>query len=476
MKMNLLTALIVLTTSFFFEVRADGPKVEFKDQKQSVTDWGNLKVNSFLSFKEWKVESDVRDQVPEWEKIIRERNHRELVGRIYQCVGSCRVDRGDSFFNGSYRTGLYEGDEIQTVGDSYAWIFLFDGTMVRLSPRSSITFNEINIGVKENFLNARLNAGNILWLSRSEHPFLESNVRETDVMFFPYVEYESLPIAEKKPYLEDDLLELISENTSQINHYKALNEAVAANNKITRAKPTYAFLVTPNATIMGVSPSVEVVTLIGGKTFFKKRSSATLELDVKEEIPNDLFLQLRGFDNKTLMTIQEDLWITVDERGRNYAQSEDVNWLNMGEFITKRIPSIMLGREIFLKRYSEFAFREKYDPIALAKNDGYRMWGKLGAAEGQPKEDMELRLEFLKEYFRRVETSNLLSSSKFRERFEKRGEKNVTMEYGRYFFITALNKYYKFGESQKKNSNDKESGEVLNSTTKLLWKKMHGIR
>ena len=104
------------------------------------------------------------------------------------------------------------------------------------------------------------------------------------------------------------------------------------------------------------------------------------------------------------------------------------------------------------------------------------MWGKMGAAEGEPKEDLELRLEFLKEYFRRVETSNLLSSSKFRERFEKRGEKNVTMEYGRYFFITALNKYYRFGESQKKNSNDKETGEVLNSTTKLLWKKMHGIR
>jgi len=474
--MNLLTALIVLTTSFFFEARADGPKVEFKDQKQSVTDWGNLKINSFLSFKEWKEESDIKDQVPEWEKIIRERNHRELVGRIYQCVGTCRIDRGESFFNGSYRTGLYEGDEIQTVGDSYAWIFLFDGTMVRLSPRSSITFNEINIGVKENFLNARLNAGNILWLSRSEHPFLESNVRETDVMFFPYVEYESLPISDKKLYMEDDLLELVSESKAQINHYKALNEAVAANNKVTRAKPTYAFLVTPNATIMGVSPSVEVVTLIGGKTFFKKRSSATLELDVKDEIPNDIFLQLRGFDNKTLMTIQEDLWITVDERGRNYAQSEDVNWLNMGEFITKRIPSIMLGREIFLKRYSEFAFREKYDPVALAKNDGYRMWGKMGAVEGEKKEDMELRLEFLKEYFRRVETSNLLSSSKFRERFEKRGEKNVTMEYGRYFFITALNKYYRFGESQNKNSNDKETGEVLNSTTKLLWKKMHGIR
>ena len=470
--MNLLTALIVLTASFFFEVAA----TEFKDQKQSVTNWGSIPLNSFLSFKEWKEESDIRDQVPEWEKIIRERNHRELVGRVYQCIGTCRIDRGDSFFNGSHRTALYEGDEIQTLGDSYVWIFLFDGTMVRLSPRSSITFNELNIGEKENFLNARFNAGNILWLSRYEHLFTETNVRETDVTFFPYAEYESLPVTEKKLYMEDDLIELISENKSQVKHYKTLNETIAENNKRTMGKPTYAFLVAPNATLMGVSPSVEVVSLIGGKTFFKKRSSQTLGLDVKDEMPNDLYLQLRGFENKTLTTIQEDLWITVDEKGRNYAQAEDMKWLDVGEFITKRIPSIMHGREIFLKRYSEFAFRKIYDPVVLAKNDGYRLWGKLQSSEGEKKADLELRLEFLKEYFRRAETSNLLASSRFRERFEKRGEKNVTTEYGNYFFITALNKYYKFGEIQGQNSNDKETGEVLNSTTKTLWKKMHGIR
>lgn len=460
----------------FFRLDAIEPKIEFKGQKQSVTDWDHLSIDSFLSFKKWRVENDIKQQVPDWEKIIRERNHRELVGRVYQCVGLCRIDRGESFFNGSYRTGLYEGDEVQTLGDSYAWIFLFDGTMVRLSPRSSVTFNELNIGVKENFLNARLNSGNILWLSRYEYPFLESNVRETDVMFFPYAEYESLPASDKKIYQEDDLLDLISENKSQIQHYKTLNEAIVSNNKITRTKPTYAFLVTPNATLMGVSPSVEVVTLIGGKTFFKKRSLSTLELDGIDDMPNDFYLQLRGFENKDLTKIQDDVWITVDEKGRSYAQTEDVNWLNVGEFITKRIPSIMLAREIFLKRYSEFAFREKYDPFALAKNDGYRLWGKLNSGEGKPKDDLELRLNFLKEYFRRIETSNLISSSNFRERFEKRGEQNVTMEYGRHFFITALNKYYRFGEGESEKINDKETGEVLNSTTKKLWKKMHGIK
>ncbi len=471
---------MLLTTSFFFEVCAQTPvkqrKVEFLGQKESVTDWGNLSTESFLDFRSWKEESDVRDQVPDWEKIVRERNHKELVGRIYQCVGICRVDRGESFFNGSYRTGLYEGDEIQTIGDSYAWIFLFDGTMVRLSPQSSITFNEFNVGVKENFINARVNAGNILWLSRHENTFQEIDVRETDVTFFPYSEYESLPISEKKDYIEDDLFELISKTDTNVKHYKSLNEKVVSNNKMSKGKPTYAFLVMPNATLMGMSPSVEIVALVGGKTFFKKRSIETLNLNKQEDISNDLMLQMRGYDNKALNTIVDDKWITVDEKGRNYAEADDVRWLDVGEFITKRIPSIMFGREIFMSKYSEFAFREAYDPAVLAKKDGYRMWGTLTSKEGEKKSDLELRLEFLKEYFRRVETSNLLASSRFKERLEARGEKSLTMSYGNYFFVNALNRYYRFGEVKKDISGDKETGEVLNSTTKLLWKKMHGIR
>lgn len=480
MKIMFLTLAMYLTTSFFFEVRAqtDAPpaKVEFLGQKESVTDWGNLSTESFLNFKDWKEESDIRDQVPDWEKIVRERNHKEIVGRIYQCVGICRVDRGESFFNGSYRTGLYEGDEIQTVGDSYAWIFLFDGTMVRVSPQSSITFNEFNVGVKENFINARVNAGNIVWLSRHENTFQEIDVRETDVTFFPYSEYESLPITEKKDYIEDDLFELISKTDTNVKHYKSLNEKIAANNKISKGKPTYAFIVMPNATLMGMSPSVEVVALVGGKTFLKKRSTETLNLNKQDDTSNDLFLQMRGYDNKALNTIIEDKWIVVDEKGRNYAEADDVRWLDVGEFITKRIPSIMLGREIFLERYSEFAFREKYDPVVLAKRDGYRIWGPLTSKEGDKKSDLELRLEFLKEYFRRVETSNLLASSRFKERLEGRGEKSLTMSYGNYFFVNALNRYYRFGEGLLDKSGDKETGEVLNSTTKLLWKKMHGIR
>ena len=477
----MLTLVLALTTSFFLEARAqtpaNAPKVEFLGQKESATNWGTLSVESFLNFKEWKDESDVRDQVPEWEKIVRERNHKEMAGRIYQCIGICRVDRGESFFNGSYRTGIYEGDEIQTVGDSYAWVFLFDGTMVRLSPQSSITFNEFNVGSKENFINARVNAGNIVWLSRQEKLFEEVDVRETDVTFFPYSEYESLPVTDIKDYLEDDLFELISKPNTNVKHYQALNKKIAENNALTRNKQTYAFIVMPNSTVLGYSPNVEIVSLIGGKTFIKKRTDNLLGLQKHDELNiHDLQFQMRGYDNKTLNTLVEDKWISIDEKGRNFAEAEDVKWLDAGEFITRRIPSIMLGREIFLSKYSEFAFRPVYDPVVLAKKDGYRMWGELTSAAGAKKSDLELRLEFLKEYFRRVETSNLLASGRFKERLEGRGEKSLTMTYGNYFFVNALNRYHSFGENMIDKSGDKETGEVLNSTTKLLWKKMHGIR
>lgn len=450
-----------------------GPKLEFKGQKKSVTTWGNLPTESFLSFKEWKDESDIRDQVPNWERIIRERDNRELVGRVFQCVGVCRIDRGESFFNGSHRTGIYEGDEFQTFGESYAWVFLLDGTMIRLSPGSSITFNEFNIGVKENFINARVNAGNIVWLSRHELPFEELNTRETDVLFFPLDLFEASPIIEKKDYKEVDLYSLIEEPKDKFNQYIRLNDEIGKNNKMTMGKKTYAFVVLPNATIMGQSPNMELVVLLGGKSFLKKRSFAELGLkNYEEKEIDELFMQMRGFENKELTSIKEAQWISIDEKGRSFATIEDINWLSIGEFITKRIPSIMLGREIFISRYSELVFREKYDPYVLAKNDGYRLWGKIKSDNPEKKDDLELRLEFLKEYFRRIETSNLLASSRFKKRLEERGEKVESSEYGTHYFVKALKHYYYFNDY----TDERETGEVLNSTTKDLWKRMHGIR
>jgi hypothetical protein len=479
MKFNGFKAISALIISLAFSVDlslgvAQEVSPGFKDPHQSSTKWGEVNFKTFLSFTDWKNISDERDQVPEWETIVRERNNREVVGHFFQCVGLCRIDRGQSFFNPNFRTAIYEGDEIQTIGESYAWIFLMDGTIVRLSPESSINFNELNIGVKENFLNVRVNTGNILWLSRNESLFDELNARETDVLFNPLALYEAQPIPDRKPYREDDLIELVSKKQTILNQYKTLNGLIEKNNKFTRAKPTYAFIVMPNVTVMGYNPSVEIVSLLGGKTFLKKRSPNILGLkkdavDKEEEV----VIAMRGFENIDLTPIESDKWLEVDEKGRSLVQAtENLYWLTMGEFITKRIPSLLVARELLLAQYSEFVFREKYDPTILATQNGYRLWGSIKAAAVEKKADLELRLDFLKEYFRRIETTNLLVSSHFSERLKERGETIKSMEYGNYFFIKALDKYYSYEDY----TNENETGEVLNSTTKTLWKRMHGIR
>jgi hypothetical protein len=473
--MKILVLLFTLLLSSLGAAQGDAPvdknaPVIFKNQTRGTTKWGEIKLEPFLSFKDWKEQTDEKELAPEWETIIRERNNREIAGRFFQCVGVCRVDRGQSFFNPNYRSSLYEGDEIQTIGESYAWIFLFDGTMIRLSPESSINLNEINIGIKENFISARVNAGNVLWLSRTEALYEEINERETDVLFNPLSLYEAQPIPDVKKYKEDDLIDLVEEKHTTLNQYKNLNTLIENGNKLTKGKMTYAFIVMPNMSLMGYNPSVEIVSLLGGKTFFKKRSPFTLGL--KKDTPEEeTLLQIRGFENKDLTPVESDRWLVMDEKGRNIAKAEEnLNWLIMGEFITKRIPSLMVARELMMQNYSEFAFREKYNPYELATRDGYRLWGSMKNMD--KKSDLELRLEFLKEYFRRIETTNLTVSSHFSDRLKERGEQLKTMEYGNYFFIKALDKYYSYEDY----TDEKENGEVLNSTTKLLWKRMHGLR
>ncbi len=475
-----MTLSLTFSSTLWAEGEDISSKIEIKGQSDSFITWGFLPTESFLSFSKWKDQSDLKDLEPSWERIVRERNHKEIAAKIYQCVGTCRVDRGEGFFNGSYRTTLYEGDEIQTIGESYVWIYMLDGTMVRVSPDSSITLNEFNVGSKENFINVRVNAGNVLFLSRKEKPLQEVDIRETDVIFYPYSEYESIPAIAQKKYDEDNLIALINPTHDKIKHYEALNSKIEKNNLLSKGKKTYSFIILPNATIMGYSAAVEVVVLIGGKSYFKNRSDLALGLKEKSNgevsTPESLYLQLRGYENKELTTIAEDQWLEIDEKGRGVSSVEKMPLLNMGEFITKRIPSILTGREIFFERYSLFAFREKYDPHLLAKNDGYRLWGSLQDSTDTQKTDLALRLEFLKEYFRRTETTNLLTSTKFRKRLEDRGERSLTTDYSARFFSRALNRYYSMGETQLKKSDDKETGEVLNSTKKLLWKKMNGIR
>ncbi len=488
MKLFVLNLLFALSLLGLFNETMSLSVAEDKNQETVVlqdpesmsfgtTKWGEVNLNHFFSFEEWKNQIDDKALTPGWEILAKEKNAREVVGRFFQCAGTCRVDRGKSFFNPRYLTKIYEGDEVQATGDSYAWIFLLDGTMVRLSPESSIIFNEINIGVKENFFSARINSGNVLWLSRSESLYEELNLRETDVLFNPISLYEAIPIPDKKSYDESNLIEMVSEKQTVLNQYKNLNSLVEKNNKLTLGKPSYVFLIMPNASVLGYNPHVEIVSIFGGKSYIKNRSEILLGLKSNEEKskPSELLIQKRGFENTDLTPLPSDKWMEVDETGRLISEAtEHLYLLSMGEFVTKYIPSLLVARELMMTKYSEFAFREKYDASHLSLIDGYRLWGAISheSSAENIKQDLELRLDYIKEYFRRIETTNLLVSTHFGERLKLRGESIKAMEFGNYFFSRAIDRYYSYPEL----NNESENGEILNSTTKALWKHMHGIR
>lgn len=441
----------------------------FKNLKNANLNFENVDVDKFLSFKKWKLDTDEKELYPNWESIIRERANKELAGHFFQCVGTCRVDRAEAFFNPQHRSNVYEGDEIQTFEESYAWIFLIDGTMVRLAPNSSITINEINLGVKENFINARINYGNVYWLSRFENQYEEFNGKETDALFFPLKLYDAQPVVHEYSYTEKQLFNFLEEPQTTKNQYRRLNSLIEENNKFVKSKKTYAFIVMPTLTVMGYSPAVEFISLLGGRAFIKNKAQD--DIGISGNYSPELTYQLRGYDNKSFEKLEVGTWYEIDEKGKKLREADDISFKVVGEFITRRIPSLLIARELFLTEYSKIMFYETYDRPTLAKNYGYRLWGKLSPEENK-KEDLYLRLEFLKEYFRRVETTNLLTVERFRDRMKERGEVLKSMEYGPYFYKRALDRYYDYVE----NFEDDSMIESLNSTKKKLWKVMHGLK
>lgn len=462
---------LIIMLSAFSGVAQDN-KVEYRNLKNSSFDWGKINIEKFLSFKDWKDSTDDKEQVKNWEAQLKERSHKEIAGHFFQCVGFCRIDRGESFFNPSFRTPIYEGDEIKTNGESFAWLFLLDGTMIRLAPESSITINEFNTGINENFIFARINTGNVIWLSRKNDKYELNNVRETDVLFFPLSLYEAQPNPDRKDYKEDKLFEMLEEKKTVENQIKNLNEIIEKNNKWIGEKNTFSFVTAPNVTFFGYNPNVEIVSLIAGKSYLKKRSSKFLGL-IDSAKDDEIMLQLRGFDNKEFQTLPDDKWLAVEEKGKSVVEEESIlNWLTMGEFVTKRIPSLLVARELLLEKYSTtFFIKDKKEFYKKANLKGYRVWGSL-KSEDDKKSDLELRLDFLKEYTRRSETNNLVVAQHFTDRLKERGEKLKTMEYSNFYFIKALNTYYSYDEFP----NGHKDGEELNSTTKTLWKRIHGFK
>ncbi len=441
----------------------------FQGYKRSLIEWQELDHKKWLSFKKWKEKYEKREKFPPWERLKREMKLKERVGHVMDCRGVCFLYRGLGKNKIRFRSIVREGDEIQTKKDSYLWLFLMDGTMVRLSPKTSITMREINISPSEVFFHARINFGNVLWLSREGSLFNELKERETDALFHPHPLFEVLPKLKKKQINENDLFSYLEDFSPTLNQYKRLNVEIKKNNSYFKSKRSMAFLVMPNGTLFGERLNVEMIVLLGGETFLKRRTFKQLGLKEKG-VPESLLAEvfLRGYENKKGNLIEEGQWYEIDKSGESLKVLELMEYRKflMGEFLTQRIPTILLGREAFLKRYSSFIFNKRLTSKQLALRYGYRLWRGWDSR----KKEMKERVEYLKEYTRRVETTVLKESLKLRKRFIKRKEKVHPITYDSRFYKKAMESYYKSLAYPSSLESDKE---VLNSTRHPFWGKVN---
>ena len=398
-----------------------------KGQNYSIIPWASLSTEDWLSFEKWEAERKIKDAIPDWKIRLRQTEHKELLGKLLQCRGTCSVFRGAESVKGQHLSRLLEGDELVTDKDSVAWLYGMDGSLFRLSSNSSLSLYEINLSPDEILLVARLNQGHIYWSPRSSEEYpLELNP-ETDSYSLPLmvkeanVQFYERKIFEKQSGEERLQEVLILDENAVKAQVTRLNEIKKENNQITKMRTRFV-LIMPNGTVISNGLAFDAFYLVGGASYFKYRS---------EGEKKDFSVQLRGYASSEVFSVEESSWYEVDSSGKSYQKLTDPHGsLQILELLTKRVKSIELAREIWFKEFSRPILEEIPEPKKLAVDQGYSLWGG----------ELSKRYEFILEYARRVETTQLRSIENLLLRMEGKGLKG-RQELSEWPYQKSLNHY-----------------------------------
>ncbi len=440
----------------------------YKNTSRSFVNWKNIEYENWHDFNLWRQKNDNNEEINlDWELRLKEIHLNEFVGRVLSCVGTCKLYRGRGHFNTHYKTRIYEGDEIQTEKDAYLWIYLVNGGMLRLSPESSITFNEVNISKEDLFYYFRLNYGNMLILSRTKSLYEEKEMKETDALFLPLPMFEVQDISQVKKLDENDLYAFLEVEENNLHQTQKLNAFIKKNNeKIIHDRKTKMFIVMPNGTIFGENLNIEFISLLSGKSYVKQRNLTDFSfLEDFEESPVTFFY--RGKDNEEEYTLEKNQWYEISENGRYISSFQDVSsTFHFSELLTKRIPSILTAREILFENDSSFLyFQKNTSQKELAEKYGYRLWNY------QKDTEINDRVKFLTYFTRVVETDNLGRLQLYQKSLELRGEKFGESSFDSKYIERAMIYY----SSQKKEENGLQGiFEVKTEGRRKLWLILYG--
>lgn len=403
-------------------------KAPLKGQTFSLIPWDELDPEEWLDISQWIVERSLKDKMPDWQMRLRDDRHHELVGKMLRCRGICKIYRGTRAASGQYLSRINEGDEIVTDKDSAAWIFLADGTLVRISSETSVSFLEINLSKENIFYLMRLNSGEIFYHPRTISEFKNEEGPETDAISLPLMMKEAnQSYFERKIYqAQDDFGQLfeitnlddraIKEQIDEINRLRQKN-----NQMIPKA---HLLIVTPNSNLSSTGVSFNLIHNSGNKTYFKKRFQSE---------DGKLSISLRGYNDTSESEIIDEQWHMVSPDGRNQdIVTEPYGELQVSELITKRIKTIELAREIWFESITLPLMNKLDHPKELATLFGYNIWSQ----------DLKKREDFLKEFTRRIETTHLRTTEHLFEKMRLNGvelKKELTNEH----YVASLNYYLK---------------------------------
>lgn len=425
-----------------------------KGQPHSLVPWSTIEPEDFLSIRTWLIEREIKDSNPEWKIRLRQDSHQELVGKILQCTGTCKILRGLDGVNGQFLSQIVEGDEIRTEKDSIAWIYLMDGSLVRLSPETSFTLNEINFSPKNILLEGRLNEGHVFWHPRGTEELPFDSAPETDAISLPLMLKDANQEQfERKIFMGQNDLErrqevMALDENAVTNQFTRLNALKKMNNGKSAPKTTM-LLVAPNVSLLLRDVSVDFVSLSNGKSYFKKRTTREDEL---------FQIQLRGYTEMDKITIKDSSWNSVESHGRFHSLVSDVpSTLEIMELLTKRIKTIELAREMWFEDYTLPVVAGLKDKKILAEKFGYWLWG----------DELQKREDFLVEYTRRIETTNLTAIEKLTAKLEARGEELGVKDLSESFYTKSLN-YYLLG-LKKQYGNEKMRVKEMNNVQYYAW-------
>lgn len=414
--------------------KLDVDKYKFKEQTANTTDWKNLNPLLWLSFREWKNERKFKDTDLEWRKKLRETSYSEKMARVLKCVGVCGNYRGTNWVKSEHLSVIKEGDEFTTEKNSYAWLLFVDGSMVKVSPNTSVTLHEINISRSEILIIMRLNKGYINYLPRVKGQFDVIDRPESDLSFQPLKVLK----ANREFYLIQDYRKLVTseklnfsveENPGHKSQYKKLNALMEKNDKLFESRNTRFYIYTPNISIEGSNISLDLFYEPNkGGYFYLDNNIKNFKKDDKRT--NFKFVYYRGHENRKLDVPQLKSWYEMSPNGKVLTKSSDfLNEFKISKALNARIPSIYLARELWIKKYSEKVLDTKITVKDLAIKHGYRLWDERNDSETFS------RLEFVKEYVRRVETTNLISLKKILK-------KNTGNGFEKSYYAKAMRLHY----------------------------------